>query len=107
MSEYVVDPRTYGFELAPIEAIRGGEPAENAAVVVDLLAGRQWPVRSAVLLNAGIAAAVAEADSGTVSDQASFEAALRAGIDRAARAIDSGTAAAKLEQWKTATLAGR
>lgn len=107
VSEYVVDPRTYGFELAPIEAIRGGDPAENAAVVLELLSGRQWPVRAAVLLNAGIAAAVAQAGSDTVTDQASFEVALQAGIDQAAQAVDSGAATAKLEQWRNATLAGR
>ncbi|MDO5698861.1 MAG: anthranilate phosphoribosyltransferase [Dermatophilus congolensis] len=107
ISEYVVDPRTYGFEIAPIETLRGGEPADNAAVVLDLLAGKQWPVRSAVLLNAGIAAAVANAGPDTVTDQASFEAALRAGIDQAAQAIDSGAATAKLQEWKAATLAGR
>lgn len=105
--EFVVDPRTYGFDIAPIEALRGGEPAENAAVVLELLEGKQWPVRSAVLLNAGIAAAVAHADSGSVTDQADFETALQAGIDHAADAIDSGAASAKLQEWKAATLAGR
>lgn len=107
IQEFVVDPRAYGFELAPIEALRGGEPADNAAVVLELLAGRRWPVRSAVLLNAGIAAAVAGADAGDVHDQASFEAALRAGIERSAEAVDSGAATSKLEEWKRATLAGR
>lgn len=105
VQEFVVDPQRYGIQTAPIETLRGAEPAHNAAVVLELLGGRQWPVRSAVLLNAGIAVAVAEAQS--VNDQLGFEQALAAGVERAAQAIDSGAASAKLQQWRLATLADR
>lgn len=102
--EFVVDPVDLGLERHPLDELRGGEPEFNAQVVRDLLAGQSegnmLAVRRAVLLNAGIALTlVAEGEQATVTDQASFVAALRGGMDRAAQAIDSGAAERKLAQW--------
>lgn len=105
VSEFVVDPADYGFEYAPIEELRGGDPAHNAQVVLDVLDGAAGAIRNAVLLNAGIAYAVAARKGGEVHDQQSFEAALEGGIECAAEAIDSGAAARTLSEWKAATLA--
>ena len=93
----VVDPARHGIVLSPIESLRGGDVATNADVVRRLLAGEEWPVRDAVLLNAGAALAVHAAEDGSIEDR------LQAGIDRAAAAIDSGEAAAVLERWVAAS----
>ncbi len=79
--EWFVDPDELGFELAPLEAIPGGEPAENAAVVRSVLEGEAGPARDVAVLNAGAAIYVA----GGASD-------LPEGITKANEAIDSGSA---------------
>ena len=101
VTERSLDPARLGLELHPIEELRGGDAAHNAGVVVDVFAGATGAVRDAVLLNAGIALALTQADSG--SSEADFDADLRAGMDRAAHAIDSGGATALVERWVSAT----
>jgi anthranilate phosphoribosyltransferase len=93
----VVDPTRHGLALNPIESLRGGDVTANADVVRRLVAGESGPVRDAVLLNAGAALAVHAADDGLVDDR------LRAGMDRARAAIDSGAAAAVLDRWVAAS----
>jgi anthranilate phosphoribosyltransferase len=92
-----VDPTTYGLALAPVEALRGGDVAQNADVVRRLLAGETGPVRDAVLLNAGAALVVYDAPADPP------EKALAAGIARAAEAVDSGAAKATLDRWVAAS----
>lgn len=101
VSEHSVDPQRVGLELHSIESLRGGDAAHNAQVVKTTFAGEPGPVRDAVLLNAGIALALTQPDSG--HGQADFDADLRAGMDRAAEAIDSGAATALVERWVAAT----
>ena len=62
-----------------------------------LLDGERGPVRDAVLLNAAAALAVYDAPGEPV------DAALAAGLVRAADAVDTGAARAALERWVTAT----
>jgi anthranilate phosphoribosyltransferase len=85
--EYQLDPLELGIERCPPEELRGGDPHANAAALRDVLAGRDGGHRSAVILNAagGLAAAGHAAD-------------LREGIARAREAIDSGSAAARLDE---------
>ena len=85
-------PEDAGLERAPPEAIRGGEPAENAAALHALLQGAPGAYRDIVLLNAAAALVVA----GRAAD-------LRAGAAIAARAIDSGAASGVLARLKEAT----
>ncbi len=92
-----VDPSALGLATAGPEALRGGEPAYNADVVRRLLDGERGPVRDAVLLNAAAALAVYDAPGEPV------DAALAAGLVRAADAVDTGAARAALERWVTAT----
>jgi anthranilate phosphoribosyltransferase len=84
--EYQLDPLDLGVERAHPDELRGGDPATNAAALRTVLAGADGGHRSAVLLNAagGIAAA-GHAEN------------LREGIVRAREAIDSGAAAARLD----------
>ncbi|MEO7751969.1 MAG: anthranilate phosphoribosyltransferase [Terracoccus sp.] len=105
-----LDPTRLGVDLQPIEALRGGDAAHNAGVVVDVFAGARGAVRDAVVLNAGIALALTEPDSAAGADGAegvevadAFHADVRAGMDRAEQAIDSGAATALVDRWIAAT----
>jgi anthranilate phosphoribosyltransferase len=79
-------PEDAGLSRQPLAAIRGGDAAHNAAALARLLDGETGPYRDIVLLNAGAALLVAEAVTN-----------LREGAARAAEALDSGAARAKLE----------
>jgi anthranilate phosphoribosyltransferase len=79
--EWFVEPEDLGLESAPLEAIPGGEPAENAAVVRAVLEGEVLPARDVSVLNAGAAIYVA----GGAAD-------LPGGLAKATEAIDSGAA---------------
>lgn len=78
----------FGLSTHPVEAIRGGDPAYNAAALRALLQGEAGPYRDAVLLNAAAALVVADA----VSD-------FREGVEEAAETIDRGLANALLNCW--------
>ncbi|MFJ3902069.1 anthranilate phosphoribosyltransferase [Streptomyces sp. NPDC090025] len=91
------DPRDVGITPVTLDALRGGDPSYNADVARRLLAGETGPVRDAVLLNAAAALTALEPGQGTLAEQ------LRAGIDRAAAAIDSGAARASLDRWIAAS----
>ena len=99
--EYSVDPRSVGLEPHPLETLRGGDAAYNAQVVRDVFGGATGPIRDAVVLNAGIALALTTADRGERA--ADFVAALQAAMDRAAAAIDDGSATSVLQRWVAAT----
>ncbi len=91
-SEWFAEPGQFGIAPAPLEAVAGGSPAENAATVRAVLAGELGPPRDLTLLNAAAAIYVA----GLAPD-------LEQGAARAAEAIDSGAAAAVLERLIAAT----
>jgi anthranilate phosphoribosyltransferase len=91
--EFTIAPEDAGLDRAPPEAIKGGEPAENAAALVALLAGAPGAYRDIVLLNAAAALVVA----GRATE-------LRAGVAQAAQSINSGAAAAVLSRLKEASL---
>ncbi len=96
VSEHQVDPSALGLALTEPAALKGGDVAFNAGAVRRLLGGDRWPVRDAVLLNA--AAGIAAYDA----EDASVEQRLRGGLVRAADAVDSGAARAKLDDWVAA-----
>jgi len=89
---FIVTPEQAGLPRAPIEAIRGGDAAQNAAALIALLEGRPGPYRDTVLLNGAAALIVA----GRAAD-------LREGVALASRSIDEGAAAAALERLRQAT----
>ncbi|WP_053850527.1 anthranilate phosphoribosyltransferase [Streptomyces sp. NRRL B-24085] len=97
VTEESFDPRDVGIDLVPVEALRGGDPAYNAEVARHLLDGEKGPVRDAVLLNSAAALVALDPGSGTLAEQ------LRAGMDKAAEAIDSGAAKRTLERWVAAS----
>ena len=85
VTEFTISPANLGLDRAPIEAVAGGTPEENAADLRGIVDGSvTGPKRDLILANAGAAIYVAgEADP------------LAAGVERAAEAIDSGAAAEK------------
>lgn len=85
--EWFVDAGELGLAPAPLEAIAGSEPHQNAAVVRAVLAGEQSPAREVALLNAG---ATVYAGGAAVS--------MGDGVEEARRALDSGKAAEVLER---------
>jgi anthranilate phosphoribosyltransferase len=52
---YVIAPEDFGVSRAPLDAIRGGEPAENAAIIRRIFAGEDGPRRDIVVVNAAAA----------------------------------------------------
>ena len=93
VSRVTLDPASLDVPAARPEDLRGGDAARNADVARRLLAGEPGPVRDAVLLNAAAALAAHTGLSGDLTAD------LRAGGERAARAVDSGAAAELLERW--------
>ena len=83
-----------GLTAAPLAALAGGSPAENAALVESVLAGELGPRRDVVLLNAAAALLVA-GRVGVLAD----------GIPLAAATIDSGAAKALLARLRSAKTA--
>jgi anthranilate phosphoribosyltransferase len=83
---YEVDPEEFGIKRATLADISGGDAAENAAIIREVLDGKKSPRRDVVLLNSAAALVAA----GLVDH-------LKDGIPLAARSIDSGAAAAKLD----------
>ncbi|MDP3419226.1 anthranilate phosphoribosyltransferase [Falsiroseomonas sp.] len=81
ITEFEVTPEQAGLPRAPVSALQGGEPAENAAALLALLEGAPGPYRDCVLLNAAASLVVA----GRVDD-------IRAGVPLAAASIDGGAA---------------
>lgn len=79
--EFRVTPEDAGLDRAPVEAIAGGAPAENAAALRALLRGQRGAYRDTVLLNTAAALIVA----GRAFD-------LREGAALAAASIDSQAA---------------
>ena len=59
--EWFVAPEGLGLERAPLEAIAGGTPQENAAVTRAILDGDKGPARDVAVLNAGAAMLAADA----------------------------------------------
>src|ERR1700726_1195212 len=82
---YEVDPEELGMKRATLADIAGGDAAENAAIVREVLSGKKSPRRDVVLLNAAAALVAA----GRVDHLAD-------GVPLAAQSIDSGAAAGKL-----------
>ena len=82
---YEVTPEEFGMQRASLDDIAGGDAAENAGIIRDILGGKKSARRDVVMLNAAAAlVAAGKADH------------LSAAIPLAAKSIDSGAAAGKL-----------
>ena len=84
----IITPEDFGFERCTKDDLKGGTPAENAAITRAILGGEKGHKRSAVLMNAGASLYIGgKADS------------MRDGIALAADIIDSGKALVTLEKF--------
>ena len=92
VGERIVTPEEAGLSRSPLDAIKGGEPAENASELLALLDGKKSAYRDTVVLNSAAALIVA----GRVTD-------LRSGAGQASQAIESGAARATLHRLQQAT----
>jgi anthranilate phosphoribosyltransferase len=93
VTEATFDPASLGIARATAEDLRGGDAAHNAAVVRSFLGGDTGPVRDAVLLNAAAAVAAFRGEEGSLEER------LKAGLESATEALDSGSASAVLDRW--------
>ena len=98
-----LDPRVLGIPAPNPGALRGGDAAENARVVQELLDGRRGPVRDVVLLNAAAVLAAAEPTGAVGPAAEDLLGRLAAHLARCAEAIDSGAARETLRRWVAAT----
>jgi len=97
LRDFSLAPEGVGLGRAPIEALRGGTPEENARLIRRILAGEEaGPPRDVVALNAGAALYAAE-KAKTLAE----------GVEKALGILGSGTALAKLEALVKATRAAQ
>jgi anthranilate phosphoribosyltransferase len=90
--EYEITPHDLGIDLHPIEALAGGDAAENARIAWAILDGEEGARRDVVAANAGAALYVSGAAQSLIE-----------GVELARHAINSGAARAKLEELIAAT----
>ena len=88
--EYELDPSELGLAKAPVDAMRGGGPEDNARIAQEVLGGAHGPRRDVVLLNTAAALRAA----GLAKDW-------KHGVKAGADAIDSGRAGDVLQRWAT------
>ena len=86
VNTFYVHPGEFGIPKASPVDLQGGDAAQNASIVQDVLDGQRGAARDVVLLNAGAALFVAGAASS-----------VRDGIGMAASAVDRGAAKTTLE----------
>src|SRR5213594_322363 len=87
--QFVISPEDFGIASAKIEAILGGDAAENAQIIESVFAGERSARRDVVLLNSA-PAIVAGGAAKTWKE----------GLQLAAEAIDSGAASKKLKELR-------
>jgi anthranilate phosphoribosyltransferase len=80
-----VQPEDFGLPRASLEQLRGGDAATNARLLLNVLEGERSPYRDVVLANAAAALTLAGKAQNFME-----------GTERAAEAIDTGAARAKL-----------
>lgn len=84
---YFIKPEDFGFSYCSKEDLKGGTPAENAKITLNILKGEKGHKRNAVLMNAGAGLYLGgKADS------------IKNGILLAEKLIDSGKALETLQQ---------
>jgi anthranilate phosphoribosyltransferase len=93
-----LDPLQLGVPRASLSDLVGGNPATNAQVVRELVAGKPGPIRDVVALNAAAAlVAYGKPAAGRLEEDFAQE------LGRARETIESGAAQTKLQEWVEAT----
>lgn len=89
VTSYSLCPEDFGLARAPLQAIHGGKPDDNARIMMETFGGQKGPIRDVVLLNAAATLYV-----GQIAES------MQDGMERAARAIDQGDVLRKIEQLR-------
>ena len=92
ITEYEIHPEDFGLAMASNRSLRVETPEQSMAMLKGVLSNEPGAARDIVILNAGAALYAAN-----VADS------MKAGIDLARKAIDSGAAKVKLEQLVSTT----
>jgi len=90
IERYKIGPEDLGIAAHDIEAIAGGSPEENAADLERIVTGTSTEAKQDVIL----------ANAGATIYVAGLTESLEAGVDRARTSIESGAAAAKLDDLR-------
>lgn len=93
--ERVVTPEDFGVARMPLTDLAGGDVANNARALLDIIGGKPHPAREAVVLNAAAALVVATGNEPKECAQ------------QAREALDQGRAAQLLERWRVAATRAR
>jgi anthranilate phosphoribosyltransferase len=103
VTQHDFDPREVGYAYSTIDAIRGGDPDENAATARRVLAGEKSAARDIIVLNSA-AGIIAHRLSHNIAERdRSFVERMAEAVGIAENSIDSGAAEAKLLAWVAAT----
>jgi anthranilate phosphoribosyltransferase len=103
VTEHDLNPTDLGIPTADIQSLLGADAAHNASVARSVLAGERGPVRDIVLLNAAAGLVAFDLAKNPELLRVPILERLRTALAVAAESIDSGAAAAKLDQWVAAT----
>ncbi|HUV24149.1 MAG TPA: anthranilate phosphoribosyltransferase [Methanomassiliicoccales archaeon] len=88
MRDYTIEPEDFGIDVSPLEHLKGGDPRDNARILLSVLKGERSPRADVVALNAGAGLYVGgKADS------------IHDGFEIAKEILRNGSAFAKLEQF--------
>lgn len=93
--EYTIEPSQFGLATYPIEAVAGGNSAENAQIIRNIFAGEKGAFRDIVVINSAAAYYLDEKVSS-----------LAEGVKMAQDMIDTGKAADKLHHLITVSSGG-
>ncbi len=94
MAKSTIDPKDFGIAYAPLSAIRGGDPQDNARITRAILAGERGAPRDAVVLTAGATIAAFRGEEERTPIERIVD-----GVKAAIVAIDSGAALHLLARW--------
>ncbi|UJP12822.2 anthranilate phosphoribosyltransferase [Microbacterium elymi] len=101
--EHDIYPPDLDLPLARLDDLLGGDPQHNAEVVRQTLRGGTGPIRDIVLLNAAAGLVAYRLFRDPTEVQRPILDRLAEGVRTAEETIDSGAAAAKLDEWVSAT----
>ncbi|MBK6869066.1 MAG: anthranilate phosphoribosyltransferase [Burkholderiales bacterium] len=87
ISEYEIHPEDFGMPMQSNRSLKVDTPEQSLAMLRGVLANQEGPAKNIVIINAGV-----------VLYAAGVAPTMKAGIERAREAIETGAAQAKLEQ---------
>jgi len=87
ISEYDIHPEDFGMQMQSNRSLKVATPEESLAMLRGVLNNQDGPAKNIVIMNAGV-----------VLYAAGVASTMKAGIDRARAAIETGAARAKLDQ---------